>query len=375
MRKVSFISNSEPVVRFGLRCGLFFAPLLGVLAFSVASLHLSGELMSPQEVLELQQNAGAIYYPLYQPKPAYPSYKLAGAARNNPEILVLGSSRGFSIRSEFTRAPQRFYNATLFGADKVGIMRQFLEHMPQDQLPRAVILTIDPWWFRKGAPVQAEPDYFEPASRMEIINFAWRNGISWGIRHRLSPGPAHLVGAKAKLQESGLRPDGSFMAGQRWLDTVPSLLDRQLRDLRDHADPWFHPASAGISPEALDELSRFLLYCKAHGSRVIAYMPTVHPALHKAIQAHPRLDYYQQTASALAPLFQQHGAAFFDLQDPAKMGCSAGEYLDAFHESEVCTIRVLLAMMQRDAGPLSIFDRASLEGFLERRESSWQLGF
>jgi len=329
--------------------------------------------MSPGEVVERQQASPAIYYPLYQPKSAYPSYKLAAVARRQPDILVLGSSRGFSIRSEFAREPRAFYNGTLIAADKLGIVRQFLERM--NHLPREVILTVDPWWFRKNATLQPEQDYFAPASRLEIINFAWRNGVSLGLRNRLSGGPADLIGANAKRQHSGLRADGSFLAGQRWLDSVPHLLEDQLSDIDAQADPWFHPAPPGLSTPALEEMRHFLLDCSAHGIRVVAYMPTFHPALYRAIRSDPRLDYYWQVAPALAPLFQEQGADFFEFQDPAQVGCGSAEYLDGFHESDVCTIRVLLTIAKRDAVASSVFSVEKLERFLKNRVSDWQLGF
>jgi hypothetical protein len=374
-QKDSSTSSSKSVAgRFVLRCAAFFAPLAAALVFSALSLKMAGELDSPAEVVTIQSSTPALYYPLYQPKSAYPAYKLEGARRRQPSILILGSSRGFSIRGEFARDPHSLYNATLFGADQVGIMRRFLEHLPQDRLPRTVIWTVDPWWFHSGAVVAPDAKYFEPATRMEILDFAWRNGISWGVHHRFSPGPANLIGANAKLQHSGLRPDGSFQAGERWLDTIPNLLNTQLSDERNQADPWFHPASGEISAPAIDEARRFLAYCKSHGIEVIGYMSTFHPALYAAMRSDPRLDYYWRVGPALAPIFRENGAEFFEFQDPAQIGCAASEYLDAFHESEVCTIRVLLTMSKSSARIRSLFDVENLQRWLDHRTSDWQLG-
>jgi hypothetical protein len=85
--------------------------------------------------------------------------------------------------------------------------------------------------------------------------------------------------------------------------------------------------------------------------------------------------YYQRVAPALALLFQRYGAALFNFQDPDSIGCTSGEFLDVFHESEVCAIRDLIAISSREEKARSILDVKKLEGFLNRRISIWQLGF
>lgn len=58
----------------------------------------------------------ALYYLLCQPKPVYPNYKPPGASRRHSEVLVLGASRGFSVRREFVSVPENlFYNAAMIG--------------------------------------------------------------------------------------------------------------------------------------------------------------------------------------------------------------------------------------------------------------------
>lgn len=369
-------SSSESLSGFGLRCALFFAPLVALLALSALSLHITGELMKPADVIKLQESSPVLYYPRYQPKSVYPSYKLAGALRRSPEVLVLGNSRGFSVRSEFVSVPGNlFYNATMFGADAVGVMRQFLERLPQDRLPRFVLLEMDPWWFRSGAPVQPEADYFEASSPIAVLDFAWRNGL-WLATQRgtFSAQPA-LIGLEARGQISGLRSDGSFRAGRRWLDNIPSLLQNQLSDLRNGKGPWSFSGPPEPSREAMEEMERFLTYCSQHGIAVIGYFSAFHPALFDALRNDKRVEFYARIAPALAPLFQRYGAALFDFQDPDSIGCTSGEFLDLFHESEVCTIRDLIAMSSREEKARSILDVKKLEGFLNRRISSWQLGF
>jgi hypothetical protein len=374
-QKVSSISSSEAMSRLAFRCALFFAPLLGLLALAVVSLYVAGELTAPERVLELQESAPVLYDPMYQPRQVYPHYKLLGTLKRHPEVLALGGSRILSIRKEFVRqSGNRFYNGYMFAAP-LGSIRQFLDRIPSAQLPRYLILEIDPWWFREDAQVQPDPDFFEPVPRMQIIDFAWRNGLYLATQRWTFFAPPNLIGAGARMTRAGLRPDGSFSASERFLDAVPSLLENTLRSVREGTDEHFRYGSAGISPSAMEEMQRLLNYCSEHHVTMIGYLSTYHPSLYDTIRRDSRMDFLWRVAPALAPRFQEADALLFDLQEPDRVGCPAGEYLDAFHESEVCTAKVLLTMALQDSRAGAVFDAAKLEKFLSHRRSEWQLGF
>jgi len=331
--------------------------------------------MPPSELVTRQSVSPAIYYPLYQPKSPYPSYKIEAVTRRDPDVLILGDSRGFSIRSEFAVAPERFYNATLIGAAEVGIVRAFLEHLPQQKLPRQAILVIDPWWFRQGAKVHPVDDYFAAASRMEIVNFGWRNGIYWASRHALLSPPAEYIGVNAQLEHGGFRADGSFRAGLRWLGLDSDSQGRALKDELDKVDQWSRSGHSGMSADAVDEMRRLLAFCENHHVQLIGYLTALHPTLYQAARADRRLDYFWNLKHVLNPLFQEHGARFFEFQDPSGPACGTPEYLDILHESEVCTVRVLRLMAQRDPSVAEIFKVQKFEDLLGHRTSEWQLGF
>jgi hypothetical protein len=378
--KVSFTlssdtSRAQPMVRFALRCALFFAPLAAVVALAAAVLSIVGELMPAERVLELQKSAPVLYDPMYQPKSAYPAYKLLGTSKRHPEVLALGTSRILELRNEFVReSGPRFYNGYMYSAP-IGAMRGFLEHLPPGQLPHVLILDIDPWWFRDRAQIEPEPGYFEPSSRLQIIDFAWRNGLYLTTQRWALFASPNLIGGSARLNGSGLRADGSLFLERRFFDEVPNLLQRQLQDVRDGADTRLLRGSTGLSQDAIEEMQRLLSYCSSHHILLIGYLSSYHPALYDALKSDPRQAYIWRIAPVLARLFQEKGAVFFDLQDPAAIGCGAAEYLDVGHESDVCTAKAVIAMASRDSRAAAVFDAGKLEGFLNHRRSDWQLGF
>jgi hypothetical protein len=371
----SDISRFESMGWFGLKCALFFAPLLALLTLSAVSLSIVGELTTPEHVLALQRSAPVLFDQMYQPKNTYPAYKLLGARETRPRVLALGTSRIFGLRHEFVReSAAPFYNGYIFSA-RVGAMRKFLEHLPSDQLPHSVILDIDPWWFDEHAEIQPPPDYFEYPSQMQILDFAWRNGLYLVTQQWAMRAPPNLIGGSARLNKSGLRADGSLYSDFRFLDRVPHLLEKQMNEVREGSDERFPRGSQTVSSAAVEEIQRLLDYCSAHHIQLLGYLSTFHPSMYRTLQQAPRVAYIWQLGSILAPKFQKAGAAFFDLQNPAVPGCQVSEYLDAFHESEVCTAKSLIFMARHDSRVAALIDAEKLEGFLSHRRSEWQLAF
>jgi hypothetical protein len=377
MTKVPSTSSSESgsLRRFGLKCVLFFVPLAAILGVATGALYIVGELTTPVHVLELQKSGPVIYDPMYQPKSDYPAYKVLGTIQHRPDVLALGTSRIFQIRHEFIRESEApFYNGYMFAA-RLGAMRQFLERTTLNPRPHVLILDLEGWWFREDAPVAPETGYFQSASQMQILDFAWRNGLYLATQRWAMRASRNLIGGSARLHGSGLRADGSFFANERFLDAVPNLLETQLSGVRQGTDERFMRGSPQVSQQAVEEVQKLLNYCSAHHIVLIGYLSTYHPSLYQTLRDDPRHAYLWQIAPVLEPMFRQSGAAFFDFQDPAVVGCPAAEYLDVNHESDVCTTRLLVAMAGRDPRAASVFDSGKLQGFLSQRRSEWQLGF
>lgn len=187
--------------------------------------------------------------------------------------------------------------------------------------------------------------------------------------------PPNLIGGSAKLNKSGLRGDGSCYLDFRYMDHVPHLLERQLREVREGTDERFLRGSQTVSGKAVEEMQRLLDYCSAHHILLIGYLSTFHPSMYQTLRETPSVAYIWQLAPVLAPRFHKAGAAFFDLQDPAVSGCQAGEFLDSFHESDVCTVKDLIYMARHDSRAANIIDAGKLEGFLDHKRSEWQLAF
>lgn len=368
----SVTATRDPIRRkFGVRAALFFSPMAALLIIAAASLFLAGELMTPEQVIREQMATSALYYPRCQPRSVYPKYKLMGATLREPTVLVLGSSRMNSLRSEFLSGPrERFYNANVWGADVVGYLQQFLRHLPQAHLPHTIIVGIDPWWFRGQAPVEPAADFFDSPSVMEILDFGWRTGLWWTTQKAVFSPPG-LIGITARQLRLGIRQDGSFFPGTLARPQPPKV---ELEELQNQAAPWFERSGSVLSASALSEFERFLEYCAAHNMTVIGYFPPLHPSVYEAVRATPGLEYYREAFPAVAARLNKFGFPAFDFQNPGTLGCTVAEFMDGSHETEVCTARAVLAMANADPHVGSIFRTQFLEQAFEHRSSEWLLG-
>jgi hypothetical protein len=376
MPKDSSISSSNALTRFGIRSALFFAPVAGLLALATGSLYFAGELTPIADVVQAQQQSPGLYYPMGHPRSFVPQYKLLGATARHPDFLVLGASRANSMRAEFVRGPaDRFYNAAVWSAESVSFARQFLERLPQDCLPHHLLLNVDPWWFYKNVKVPLDRDFFRSSTPAEIVDFSWRTGLWWATQRQAYTSSSARIGILAKQKDSGLRPDGSYLAGDSLFVIRDSVDQSQFQQIEDRTDSWFHQVTADLSPAAVAELQRLLDYCSAHHISVVGYMSPFSPFLYDAVRKDERLSLSLRVAPSIRPLFEQRGFMLFDLTNPAVPGCGAGEYSDLVHESEVCGVRDLLAMTRLDPKMTALVDPNKLESFLATRKSDWRLAF
>jgi hypothetical protein len=374
MRKTSSTTNSESLGSFGLRCGLFFAPLVGGFLFMLGQLYPTGDLLTPDQAVARQRESGALYLPDFHRWPQFfARYHLAGVIQRHPEIVIFGSSRVKTMRSDLFRTPASQFNAGLPGTDlATGNWRRFLEKVPPGGLPRYVFIGIDPWWYRTLATVEPSPDFTDAYSSLELVDFAWRRGFWWSIdqlKHPSAPAPGYL-GVQAMRERLGLRPDGSLSSLRGEGDENAEEVERRLQQGKR---PFLHD-SPTLSRRATEEFERFLLYCQERHIHVIGYLSPFKPTHYAAMRREHGIDYFWNVAPALTPLFEHTQNELFDLTDPALPGCADAEFLDGVHESEVCSARVLLAMARRSQVVESLIDVSRLEDLLAHRKSERELG-
>jgi hypothetical protein len=357
--RASSTTSSEGLGRFGARCAVFFAPLLGLLGFTAATLHRAGELYTPDEAVEIQARSDVLYLPQFPNwNLFFPRYHHVAASAHRADVLVLGSSRVKTLRSRFFRAPERQFNAGIPATERVGAWRKFLAALPPGGLPRTLFLDIDPWWFREHAAVEPPRDFMRGYSALELFDFAWRRGFWWSAGELSSPTPRAegFLGVQAQLEHSGLRRDGSLHLAKRQPDEPPEVI---ARNIRDGLRPFF-PDPGPLSIPALTEMRTLLRYATQHGIHVIGYISGFKPSYFTPMQGEPRIRYFFEAGPALEKLFAEERHEFFDFLDAAAIGCTDAEFVEPMHESEACTVRTLAEMARRSATVASLVDVEAL---------------
>lgn len=378
MPKRSSITNSEGAKTLAWRCCIFFIPILAGLAFTVGTLGRAGELMSPDEVAKTQLRSQVVYLPQFQEWPRFfPRYLFRAITLRRPKILVFGSSRVKAIRSTFFREPAAALNAGIpVTTVSVGTWRNLLESLPPDYAPRVILMDLDPWWFREGASIAPGVEFQRTYSSMEILDFAWRRGFWWSVDQFRSPSErdGRYLGVQAIDTHEGVRPDGSFFLPPSFHPARESS-DFQRELLRGiHAGkwPWVHD-SPKVSSVALNELKRFLDYCRIRGIRVVGFISSLRPDYYAAVEQEPHLGYLRNVHAALESVFERTDHAIFDYLDPSGSGCPEQSFTDYLHESDVCSVRTLIKMAEQNEVAASAVDQGALRTMLQNRKSEWQL--
>jgi hypothetical protein len=225
----SSILNSEERAAgcFLLATLAFF--LAGVAGFELVFRHF-GDSLPYARVVELQQRERLLYAQGFFNAPI--EYKILGTEAVRPEILALGSSRVMQLRSGDFPSERRFYNAGLASTMAHGLdgMIEILTALPDEALPRTVLVELDPWLFNPGYSANKKHEggrgLRRPIDRSsaipKLIRAYWfvvwrfdsyetliRYRRNW-IKYLFLPMPGRGIGFEAGLLGTGFEADGSY---------------------------------------------------------------------------------------------------------------------------------------------------------------------
>jgi hypothetical protein len=320
----------------------------------------------------------------------YWSYKLRVLrALPRRDVVAVGSSRVLQLRAEmFPRAS--FYNAG-YTADSVKDLRTVLSLIPDDRLPRTLLVGLDPWMFnaryddlaggKRPADLREGPEVHWSLVRTEAgaIHGQLLDG-ALEVRRLAAcgSGPVWRVGFNACVNDTGFRTDGSMRYGkqvERLLRGDAAAADfafsDTLRRIRD-GNRRFEYGDA-VNAAALAELRAFLDACRARGVRVVGFLAPLPDAVLRAMTESGRYGYLGSLRAALPAVFREEGFEYHDLLAFSAIGASDDEALDGFHGSEVVYARALALMLSAGSELNAFCDAPGLATALARRPSRLEL--
>jgi len=331
------------------------AAALGIGA-SLLVLERVGERVSPPKIAESLQATGGLYGSALHDD-AY-AFKLALAARRQPQVAIVGSSRTLTVASEFFAVPTA--NLGLMASST----RQ-LEAAVNDVLavarPQLLVLGIDFFWFH---PQWAGPFVLSPNAELSrkltpnklLAPYRW---LALGqIRPdeafaALAGRPPNLlavpaIGWRARSRGDGYAADGQYVYGSQIFGRRPAD-DEGFADTLDRIARGTSQFRHGreIDADAFAPLARTIARLRGEGIAVVTYLPPLAPIVDAAMRAQPeRYAYVDAVRARMAALSPQH----LDATDIAPLGANDCEFVDGFHAGAVASARVLAALASTDLG-------------------------
>jgi hypothetical protein len=261
-------------------------------------------------------------------------------------------------------------------------MRQALQQLPADRLPKHLLIGLDQYNFNAGSSSYHPDDITAQVvkEKFDLEEQGWdRFGDVWpavaedlvkGKIHRLTDHGYKTVGLAAKTQTSGFRNDGSYRYGAL-IDVPPAQRSAEKRmknafERMEDSDESFEHGDS-INPHTLAEVGRLLDWCKSHGIKVTAYFPPFAPSVIEAMRQPPHHYRYLETLfPQVSEVFTEKGFRLFDFT--LVPGSTDEQFIDGFHPSERVAATILLEMAKEDPLAREIIDGERVRTLLSQSQ-------
>jgi hypothetical protein len=376
--------------RFLRHLAFFVAPLGLILLLAEGVLLGSGELWPMDRVIAYQSAHAASRF-LRGIDQAFYAYKRRGILLKRPAILAAGSSRTMKFRAPmFGDLADSFFNAGGM-VNSIRDLQDFLDTLPDADLPKTMVLGIDLWWLNRNVPVTL--DFRTEMSKGSGWNFDEHVlGIRWLLRRPATfiseaAGIARgtksdAIGLGARERGGGFRADGSMESavaaqaaatGWRFVDReTPPIIERVETGTEN-----FAPAD-GLDEERVAALDRALSMLEGSGVFVIGYLPPFSSAVLAVLQTDPRHSrLFADFRRRVPTLFERHGFPVLDASDPLSLGQDDRAMSDGEHAEETFHLHVVKALLRepriraRLPGAEAAIDRA----LSSARTNFWEAHF
>ena len=274
-----------------------------------------------------------------------------------PEVVILGASHW--QEAHVGLLPHKsFYNAHIhrdYWEDMLGMVEILVRH---NKLPRQMIISIrdlqfsavgdrkDHLWL-PGAPyarAMAERLGLEPLTQWETMPVPrWREMLSismlYGnvVRYFKAPEKPQMTTRRFFDRLDAVLPGGSII----WSDEHQRIFTRERAErlalgfAANNAKSALQIDRRGVS--AIDTLLGFL---KSRNVEVFLAHPPFNPLYFDRVKNTPYMASLHQIEQITQRFADKHGLKVIGSFDPAKVGCTADQYIDAEHANPACLIHI-----------------------------------
>lgn len=340
---------------------LFFIPIFLFLLVPFLILYSTKEYFFDLEKINTKEKKYLIGY--YYNENNYNRIKYNNIIQNERrDIIVLGSSRVLEFRSNMFNGS--FYNAG-FTIKGLADFEAFLKLIPQNKLPKYLIIGLDQWMFNKSYDSLEINDFHEVKSELDNSLINYKEGLNqfklvykdiykiWIDQFRLAnANDITPIGLNAKFNNTGFRNDGSMQYGlqiEKLLIGDPSAEDYNYNDTFERIKNGNNrfEYSNSMNMETIPILVSLLKFCNNNRIKVIGFLPPFADAVFKIMEKSNNYLYINELLPNIEPVFKKHSAEIYQFNSMKEFYSSDLETLDGFHGSEKAYLRILIEMINR----------------------------
>ncbi|MBN7812918.1 hypothetical protein J0A68_18320 [Algoriphagus sp. H41] len=351
--------------KFTVRLSWFVFPVLVFLSVPAYVFWKTGEsFLSESQFREAVGSGDFLIGYLYNESNYRALKKAAVESRPAAEVMVLGSSRTTQFRDFMFDAP--FYNSG-YTIVTINQFQEYLESMPAEKLPKVLVVGLDQWMFNPHwdqADAMYETDYFDPQSvrisetpKPQQIEAFWRDWLSGSYalkKSELASGADFqtVIGLNGNYFAMGFRDDGSFYYGAKVAGLLrgdSTIQDFGFRDTFERIDRGVARFEYGseLNAKAMQKLDELVTFCEDKGIKLIAFLPPFAPSVAKRLSDSGKHDYLWMLPGQLDKALSGTGAELWDFTDVQSLGIGDDAFLDGFHGSEYCYLKMVANMVER----------------------------
>jgi hypothetical protein len=289
-----------------------------------------------------------------------------GRFSETPDVVVLGASHWQEAHSDLVRT-KRMYNGHVHRDYWEDMLGQVEIYVRNNRLPKQMIIGIRDNLF---TPVALRKDYlWEPgipyyramAERLGIAKESfWTTFPIQRVKERLSlsmlfNNVTRWFNAKerphttSELHSDGLDtllPDGSILWSSGHMAVFTP--DRAKKEALDFAERRRNDPPK-IDPAGVQAIHKLLGFLKENGTEVTLVHPPFNPLFYDHVKGGTYLAGLEKVRQITRELAAAHGLRIIGEFDPAKVGCTAGMYIDAEHSNPTCLQHIFKAFETPDA--------------------------
>jgi|GEM_PF-4074872 len=337
-----------------------------------------GEFTTINDAIEQQLDNPAI---VFSAEGVFSSYKWEMIQQRTPELLIIGSSRTMSFRSQFFHLRE---DAVFNGGMSLGNVWRvlwILEELKQlDKLPEVIILGADQDWFVPDRSSLEQDDQIEipaidvPPPSLENIFNRSRHILSHMLDNQLLLSDVldrrdpfyetFTIGFNGIVRSTGFRSDGSMIVNPTNLNTLSD--DNRFTNARVRManNDGRLTQSDTVNMTSVDAMEQVIQFCLDNDIELIVFSPPYAPTFYEEMQANGGYTYIPKLVELLAQRLDDAGYTYFDFSDGVIQNVDDSHYLDGTHGSEFVYLNMYLEMLQADESVLGIYsDVAYLSDF------------